>query len=405
LEDRITPAPTGAGTFNSPGAFFTPSSSPQAQPPSGQTFTNGTSPTANTGTPSAAGSSLDTLFPPPIVNALDQSLLESQLASSVGIPAGLPFFTFFQTQILQNPSLSNVLSQEGFSTFLILPVLLPRTGFSPFGNLTPSLQAFPVSILILPTRQNILPLTLFPDVLRIPWAAQMPNSGTNMPGLNGITNQFPNGTVLPGTPLSGPLRLPAFPSGTNAEAAISGMVFRDQNGNGKLDNTEHGIAGLKVVLEARKGKALQTISTTYTDQRGHYVFPSLTAGDYQVRVEVPNGWRLSTEQAQPINLRASAKQTNINFGLTPPRRKPAAPPPNQQSLLDHAFENWTGRDYLALAAETKPAFIVCDSPMREAKEESFSTDAVMLAGAVAIWAEFDLFPRAGRKERDDPREK
>src|SRR5690348_8635724 len=78
LEDRTTPAPvTGPQAFGASGNSASDNFVPSSSASSGQTFVTGTSPFANEGT-TFTGAITPNIFPPVIVNSLDQSLLQMQ---------------------------------------------------------------------------------------------------------------------------------------------------------------------------------------------------------------------------------------------------------------------------------------------------------------------------------------
>lgn len=68
-----------------------------------------------------------------------------------------------------------------------------------------------------------------------------------------------------------------IPSGAEPDsAAVAGIVFRDDNGNGQKDPGEPGIAGIVVTLGSKKA---------VTSANGVYVFTGLQAGDYRLDID------------------------------------------------------------------------------------------------------------------------
>ncbi len=72
-----------------------------------------------------------------------------------------------------------------------------------------------------------------------------------------------------------------------ANGTIGDLVWVDANGNGIQDADERGLAN--VIVELYKADGTLVTSTT-TDQNGHYAFSNLPAGDYYLRVVSPSGY-------------------------------------------------------------------------------------------------------------------
>lgn len=90
------------------------------------------------------------------------------------------------------------------------------------------------------------------------------------------------------------------PTGVQADsAAVAGVVFRDDNGNGQKDPGEPGVAGVVVMLGSRK---------TVTSANGVYVFTGLQATEYRLDIdgqELPiqyaagaGPWQVELEEGQ-----------------------------------------------------------------------------------------------------------
>ena len=73
--------------------------------------------------------------------------------------------------------------------------------------------------------------------------------------------------------------------------SIGNMVFVDENGDGIMDATEPGIAGIVVTLTYPDG----TTATDTTDADGKYLFEELPAGDYTVTFELPTDYTFSPQ--------------------------------------------------------------------------------------------------------------
>jgi uncharacterized protein (DUF2141 family) len=73
---------------------------------------------------------------------------------------------------------------------------------------------------------------------------------------------------------------------------IVGSVFEDQNGNGRHDAGEPGIA--EVQVELLRAGSLEVLRTTVTSAGGGFTFTDVTPGDYLVRQVVPAGYTVAT---------------------------------------------------------------------------------------------------------------
>ena len=102
--------------------------------------------------------------------------------------------------------------------------------------------------------------------------------------------------------------------------SITGNVYSDTNGDGKLDNSETGISNVKVYLDKNDDGHWETGEKyTFTDSKGNYSFNPLTAGTYYVREELPSNYR----RTQPSNgkwtcvLANGTNGTDKDFGDDP----------------------------------------------------------------------------------------
>jgi hypothetical protein len=90
---------------------------------------------------------------------------------------------------------------------------------------------------------------------------------------------------------------------------INGKVFYDRNGNGKIDEREEGIAGIKIRLNEGQ--------TLVSNADGDFEFLQLADGEYRVELDVEGFgklWRVSSDVSRTVDLSA-AKSAEINFGL------------------------------------------------------------------------------------------
>jgi len=69
--------------------------------------------------------------------------------------------------------------------------------------------------------------------------------------------------------------------------SIGDQVWRDDNQNGKFDLGENGLPNVKLYLADTSGVILDSV---LTDSNGKYLFDSLVAGEYLVKVQIPSGF-------------------------------------------------------------------------------------------------------------------
>lgn len=95
--------------------------------------------------------------------------------------------------------------------------------------------------------------------------------------------------------------------------SISGVVFCDANGNGKLDAGEPLLDGVTITLQRQDGS---TVATTTTAGGGKYSFPNLVPDCYQVVApSTANGLKIETASLVSVMLTASQPSaTDVNFG-------------------------------------------------------------------------------------------
>ena len=90
--------------------------------------------------------------------------------------------------------------------------------------------------------------------------------------------------------------------------AVSGKVFRDDNGNGVQDAGEPGMAGVTVSLSG--------VGTTTTDGNGNYSFTANAPANYTVSTTPPSGYDCITPCSVNISLQVD-QTTTVNFALRP----------------------------------------------------------------------------------------
>jgi hypothetical protein len=92
---------------------------------------------------------------------------------------------------------------------------------------------------------------------------------------------------------------------------IQGMVFSDQNGNGKMDDNESGLANWTVNLEQ---PSENVISKSITNDSGEYSFYNLMAGKY-ILVLIQNvGWSITAPPNAKYEVNLTNNVTLMNFG-------------------------------------------------------------------------------------------
>ncbi|MGH7177475.1 MAG: SdrD B-like domain-containing protein, partial [Tepidisphaeraceae bacterium] len=102
-------------------------------------------------------------------------------------------------------------------------------------------------------------------------------------------------------------------------ASISGTVFDDLDGDGVRDSGEPGLGSATAFIDANNDGKLGDGETNVTSSSsGSYRFSNLNSGTYRVRLDVPNGRRLTTPGTASFNITlAAGEQSSSNvFGST-----------------------------------------------------------------------------------------
>jgi hypothetical protein len=111
-----------------------------------------------------------------------------------------------------------------------------------------------------------------------------------------------------------PIPIPPSPPGT-----ISGLKWRDDNGNGAQDQGEPALSGWQVHVSGTV-EGVDLASSTHTDEFGNYSFPSLTAGTWTIKEDqqrddpVENGY----SQTYPTVGIQVGQGTGVPVGPPPP---------------------------------------------------------------------------------------
>ncbi|MCX8171408.1 MAG: SpaA isopeptide-forming pilin-related protein, partial [Candidatus Bathyarchaeota archaeon] len=93
-------------------------------------------------------------------------------------------------------------------------------------------------------------------------------------------------------------------------AKICGYKFYDANANGRWDNGEQGVEGIKIELWLGNSK----IGETTTGSDGSYCFDGLDAGTYVVKEVLPNNWVNTTKTSITVTLQSGEISGDNNFG-------------------------------------------------------------------------------------------
>ncbi len=103
-----------------------------------------------------------------------------------------------------------------------------------------------------------------------------------------------------------------------ATASISGEIFNDANGDGKLDNSEAGVSDWELYIDLNNsGAYVSGDPTTTTNSSGDFTFSDLAAGTYIIRVMRPSGWSQTSptdNYGQHITITVGQAVTGVLFG-------------------------------------------------------------------------------------------
>jgi len=185
---------------------------------------------------------------------------------------------------------------------------------------------------------------------------------------------------------------------------VGGKVFEDDSGKGSLEADDVGIAGEKVVLEAKQGDQFILVGETTTNAEGDYSFQIDKPGTYRVRL-IPRqgaGATLSTPASYDLILHQASERQSRHFGKQLNRRgaaAPAATPAQPAELQDDA----AGRTN-SVGGSCDRVFEQWDQHCAQSVEVDGAESSIWLAaGAFAGWAMLPI-PRVPTPRRP-PRRK
>jgi uncharacterized repeat protein (TIGR01451 family) len=112
---------------------------------------------------------------------------------------------------------------------------------------------------------------------------------------------------------------PKIDAGFVPVGTIGNFVWRDNNGDGKQDPTEKGLAQVRVYLLDKNGIK---IDSTITDSLGHYLFNNVLSGQYQVKVILPSGAQFTGSNATADSLDSDFDQNGLSHLITIDASKP-----------------------------------------------------------------------------------
>ena len=115
--------------------------------------------------------------------------------------------------------------------------------------------------------------------------------------------------------------------------SIQGMAYNDQNGNGKIDYNETGLANWTINLEQPPGSV---ISKAITNNDGGYGFYSLVPEEYAVVENLETGWSLTSplDGKYAVNLTNNANTLNFGNKIMPTPIQNATTPSNVTSFAN-----------------------------------------------------------------------
>lgn len=116
------------------------------------------------------------------------------------------------------------------------------------------------------------------------------------------------------------------------EAALSGRVLIDDDGNGTIDPQAEPLCDVRVLLLSVEDGHTEIIAETHTDEQGAYRFGGLYAGEYSILFELGGQWTFTrygedssvygavsqSGSTQVMALKTGEQINNVNVGVTIP---------------------------------------------------------------------------------------
>jgi hypothetical protein len=100
---------------------------------------------------------------------------------------------------------------------------------------------------------------------------------------------------------------------------VSGIVFEDTNKDGKMDESEVGLALVKVTLESEVFK----LRDTFTTQNGKFTFSTVAPGNYIIKIDkewLPLRFIMTTPEEYQLEILPSRDVSDIMFGAVEKER-------------------------------------------------------------------------------------
>ncbi|MGD0954792.1 MAG: SdrD B-like domain-containing protein [Methanotrichaceae archaeon] len=189
-------------------------------------------------------------------------------------------------------------------------VLSPTMGYSvQSGNHSYSFKATRVNYSISPQSPSHEPAVV---VSSTPYSS-VKYGALFQPEATGVGETARSSVIGISTPSDKGIQVPTNTSaapGSEPKFSIQGIVYHDQNGNGKMDYNETGLANWTINLE----QPGNVISKAVTDSAGGYGFVGLAPGEYTVVENLEPGWSLTSPSDGKYAVNLTKNANMLNFG-------------------------------------------------------------------------------------------